>query len=94
MGKQPLEGIKVLDLTNHIAGSYCTKLFADYGASVLKIEKPGRGCLTRSMYPFAGDEPYPADLGQGKAEISGVREKALQTGADEAIVSVWAANPR
>ncbi|MBN1636750.1 MAG: CoA transferase [Deltaproteobacteria bacterium] len=59
MAKQPLEGIKVLDLTNHIAGSYCTKLFADYGASVLKIEKPGRGCLTRSMYPYAGDDPDP-----------------------------------
>ncbi len=59
MGKQPLEGIKVLDLTNHIAGSYCTKLFADYGASVIKIEKPGRGCLTRSMYPYAGDDPDP-----------------------------------
>ncbi|MEA2102097.1 MAG: CoA transferase, partial [Thermodesulfobacteriota bacterium] len=59
MGKQPLEDLKVLDLTNHIAGSYCTKLFADYGASVLKIEKPGRGCLTRSMYPYAGDDPDP-----------------------------------
>ncbi len=56
MGQQPLEGIKVLDLSNHIVGSYCCKQWADYGASVIKIEKPGRGCLTRSMYPFAGDD--------------------------------------
>lgn len=57
MEKQPFEGIKVLDLSNHISGSFCTKLFADHGADVIKIEKPGRGSLTRHMQPFVGDVP-------------------------------------
>lgn len=57
MDKQPFEGIKVLDLSNHISGSFCTKLFADHGADVVKIEKPGRGSLTRHIPPFVGDVP-------------------------------------
>ena len=57
MGKQPFEGIKVLDLSNYISGSFCAKLFADYGADVIKIEKPGRGTLTRHIPPYVGNVP-------------------------------------
>ena len=50
-----LEGVKVLDLTHHIAGPWCTKLLADYGADVLKVERP-EGDPARRMPPFYHDE--------------------------------------
>ena len=53
-----LEGVRVLDLTQHIAGPWCTKLLADYGADVIKIEPPGKGDLMRSIGPFYHDDPH------------------------------------
>lgn len=59
---QALEGVRVLDLTHHIAGPFCTKQFADYGAEVIKVEPPW-GEISRRLGPFAGDEPHPEKCG-------------------------------
>lgn len=53
-----LDGVKVLDLSEDIAGSFCARLLADYGAEVLKLEPPG-GAALRRMGPFFGDDPHP-----------------------------------
>ena len=53
-----LGGVKVLDLSEDIAGSFCARLLADYGAEVLKLEPPG-GAALRRMGPFFQDDPHP-----------------------------------
>ena len=53
-----LEGVSVLDLTHRIAGPYCSKLLADFGADVVKIERPG-GDPGRLTGPFLNDDADP-----------------------------------
>ncbi len=60
---QPLSDLRVLDLTHGIAGPYGTKLLADFGANVIKIERPGTGDFARSLGPFPGDVPHPEKSG-------------------------------
>ncbi|MEX2230257.1 MAG: CoA transferase [Dehalococcoidia bacterium] len=55
-GPGPLEGLRVLDLTCGVAGPHATKLLADYGAVVTKLEPPG-GDPSRREGPFPGDRP-------------------------------------
>ena len=45
----PLHGLKVLDLTEHMAGPFCTMILADMGADVIKLERPGKGDSSRHM---------------------------------------------
>ena len=54
-----LEGIRVLDLGSHVAGPFCAKLLADYGADVIKVEPPQVGDVARRNGPFVGDDPHP-----------------------------------
>jgi crotonobetainyl-CoA:carnitine CoA-transferase CaiB-like acyl-CoA transferase len=45
-----LEGIRVLEVTDGIAGPYCAKLLADYGAEVVKIERLGADSMTQRQW--------------------------------------------
>lgn len=57
MGQGAAGDILVLDLSTRVAGAYCTKLLADHGARVIKIEPPGLGEPTRRLRPFLHDRP-------------------------------------
>ena len=58
MSDGALHGVKVVDLGHHVAGPYCAKLLADFGAEVIKVERPD-GDPARRMPPFFNDEPHP-----------------------------------
>jgi crotonobetainyl-CoA:carnitine CoA-transferase CaiB-like acyl-CoA transferase len=53
----PLEGVVVADLTQNVAGPFCTQILGDMGAEVIKVERPGRGDDARAWAPpWWGDE--------------------------------------
>lgn len=58
MMKQALEGMKVVDLSQVLAGPYCTMVLGDMGADVIKVEKYPIGDDTRSMGPYIDEESY------------------------------------
>ncbi len=55
MENNALSKLKVVDLTHYIAGPYCTKLMAGFGAEVIKIEPPKTGDKMRGAGPFYED---------------------------------------
>ncbi|WP_039798558.1 CaiB/BaiF CoA-transferase family protein [Nocardia araoensis] len=78
-GRRSLEGIRVLDLTWVLAGPYCTRILADHGAEVIKVESLGRPDPTRfspAMHLSRGphDDPdtsgYFNDVNRNKRSIT------------------------
>lgn len=53
-----LDGVKVLELGEGVSAAFCGKLFGDYGADVVKVEKPGCGDITRHWGPYPKDVPH------------------------------------
>lgn len=66
---KPLQGMRVLDLTT--LNGFATMTLADYGAEVVKVERPGSGDPIRAWGPFKdGVSPYQAFLDRGKKSIT------------------------
>jgi crotonobetainyl-CoA:carnitine CoA-transferase CaiB-like acyl-CoA transferase len=81
MPQPPLAGVRVLDLTNVLAGPYCTYQLALLGADVLKVEVPGSGDLARHL----GADPHLNELGLGAsflAQNAGKQSVELDLKAD------------
>jgi crotonobetainyl-CoA:carnitine CoA-transferase CaiB-like acyl-CoA transferase len=74
-GGRLLDGVTVLDLTRILAGPYCTRVLADLGARVIKIERPGTGDDTRAnphqLDPGRADQSsYFVRLNAGKLSVA------------------------
>lgn len=69
--KNVLSGIRVLDFTQVLAGPFCTMNLADFGAEVIKIEKPGYGDGSRIFGPFLnGQSGYYTLVNRGKKGVA------------------------
>lgn len=78
MTTNPLEGVRVLDLTRVLAGPIATMLLGDLGADVIKIERPGKGDDTRGWGPpfLDGESAYFLGINRNKRSVT------LDTGSD------------
>ena len=71
----PLAGLRVLDLSRVMAGPWCTQIFADLGAEVIKIERPETGDDTRHWAPPWRESQDEAPLRQSAYFLSANRGK-------------------
>jgi crotonobetainyl-CoA:carnitine CoA-transferase CaiB-like acyl-CoA transferase len=97
MTTAPLDGVRVLEFTHYVAGPYCGRLLADYGASVLKVEPPD-GDPARRLPPVVWLRSGGSEsllylyLNHGKRTITldlradGARQRALELARDADVV--------
>lgn len=67
-----LDGIRVVDLTQALAGPYCSMLLGDMGAQVIKVEQPGSGDQSRSWGPpfVSGESAYFLAVNRNKQSLT------------------------
>ncbi|MBW3632469.1 MAG: CoA transferase [Chloroflexi bacterium] len=67
-----LDGFRVLDLSRILSGPYCTMVLADFGAEVIKVERPGTGDDTRAWGPpfVDGESAYYLSINRNKQSIT------------------------
>lgn len=71
MTQGALSNLRVLDLTRVLAGPYCTMMFADMGAEVIKIEIPDKGDDTRQFGPYKnGGSMYYSNVNRNKKGVT------------------------
>jgi CoA:oxalate CoA-transferase len=68
----PLEGVRILDMTQVLAGPFGTKFLGDLGAEVIKIEQPGAGDMTRKFAgpSYKGESGYFIAINRNKKSIT------------------------
>ena len=69
--RQPLAQVRVLDLSQLLPGPYCSRILADFGAEVIKIERPSGGDWVRYAPPLVnGEGVLFQSLNQGKKSLT------------------------
>ncbi|TET89270.1 MAG: CoA transferase [Methanomassiliicoccales archaeon] len=70
--KPLLDGVRILDMSQMLAGPYCSMLMADLGAEVIKIESPGEGDRIRQMgiYRIGGQSAYFLSINRNKKSVT------------------------
>ena len=58
-----LSSLRIVEVGEMVSAPYCSKLLADMGAEVVKVERPGVGDRSRTRGPFPGDKPNPETSG-------------------------------
>ena len=87
----PLHDLRVVEISDRIAGAYCGKLLADAGADVVKVEPAAgdplrRFTATGAVPPSGGDSPLFTYLNAGKRSVTSLSDELL-VGADVVIVT-------
>lgn len=71
MDDSPLAGMRVLDLSRLLPGPYCSRILADFGAEVIRIEQPGGGDWARYVPPLEkGASLFFRALNRGKKSLT------------------------
>ena len=65
-----MQGLRVIDLTEYMAGPFCTMVLADMGAEVVKVERPGKGDSTRAMGNGSERNPYFLYINRNKKSVT------------------------
>jgi formyl-CoA transferase/CoA:oxalate CoA-transferase len=68
----PLDGYRVLDLSRILSGPFCTMVLGDFGAEVIKVERPGAGDDTRQWGPpfIGGESAYYLSINRNKRSVT------------------------
>ena len=72
MANQPLQGVRVLEMAQAIAGPFAARTLADMGAEVIKVEQPGVGDLSRRIGPhfLGGESAYYLNFNRNKQSVT------------------------
>ena len=85
----PLAGVKVLDLMWAMAGPAASRVLADYGADIIRVESANKLDAIRSLVPFKDDVGDPEYSGGYNNLNAGKRGLALDMSKPEAINVMW-----
>ena len=85
----PLEGVKVLDFMWAMAGPAASRVLADYGAEVIRVESANKLDAVRSIQPFHDDVGDPDGSGLFSNLNAGKRGVALDMSKPEALDVIW-----